>query len=427
MTIPYVAVRGALPCLTIFLSRCAMNKKQVGAWAMFDFANSVYPAVITTAVFSAYYSGFIVGGDDGRGTQLWGWAVSASALIVALTAPLLGAVADRGGARKKFMLFYTGLCLFGVTMFTTLDAGMALQGFVLFVIANVGFESAIVFYNSFLPDIAPREMQGRVSGLGFGVGYAGSALGLLLAVPLVDTIELVWIMVALFFLVFSIPAFLYLPKDEPGEMSVPQAMGWGLTNFRSIVAEVWALKDLRNFLIAFFFYIDGVLTIIVMAGPVAEETFAFTPSESIMLFLIVQLSALAGAFALAKPTDVWGPKTVLNGVLLLWIMAGVSAFFVQDKSVFFGLAVVAGFGLGSVQSASRSYVSLLIPDGRESELFGFYALCGKSSSTVGPILFGTATVMAGGNQRPSFLVITMMFVIGLFLLRRVPNPRVLAS
>jgi UMF1 family MFS transporter len=170
-----------------------------------------------------------------------------------------------------------------------------------------------------------------------------------------------------------------------------------------------------------------VLTIIVMAGPVAEETFAFTPSESIMLFLIVQLSALAGAFALAKPTDVWGPKTVLNGVLLLWIMAGVSAFFVQDKSVFFGLAVVAGFGLGSVQSASRSYVSLLIPDGRESELFGFYALCGKSSSTVGPILFGTATVMAGGNQRPSFLVITMMFVIGLFLLRRVPNPRVLAS
>jgi UMF1 family MFS transporter len=400
-----------------------MDRKQVGAWALFDFANSVYPAVITTAVFSAYYTGTVVGSEGGRGTQMWGWALSTSAIIVALSAPLLGAIADRGGARKKFMMFYTGLCLFGVTMFTTLDAGMAWQGFALFLVANVGFESALVFYNSFLPDIAPPDRQGRVSGLGFGVGYAGSAAGLLLAAPLVDTIELVWVMVAVFFFLFSIPAFLFLPADEPGEMSLGRAAGWGLTNFRAIVAEVWALKDLRNFLIAFFFYIDGVLTIIGMAGPVAEETFAFTRTESILLFLIVQFSALAGAFALAKPADVFGPKPVLQAVIVLWIFAGLSAFFVQDKTVFFGLAVVAGFGLGSVQSASRSYVSLLIPDGRESELFGFYALCGKSSSALGPWLFGTATVLAGGSQRPAFLVITVLFAVGLLLLGRVPNPR----
>ena len=399
-----------------------MDRKQVGAWAMFDFANSVYPAVITTAVFSAFYTGTVVGGEGGRGTQMWGWALSTSAIIVALSAPLLGAIADRGGARKKFMIFYTGLCLFGVTMFTTLDVGMAWQGFFLFLVANVGFESALVFYNSFLPDIAPPDRQGRVSGLGFGVGYAGSAAGLLLAAPLVETIELVWVMVAVFFFVFSIPAFLYLPRDEPGEMSLGEAAGWGLTSFRQIVAEVWALKDLRNFLIAFFFYIDGVLTIIGMAGPVAEETFAFTRTESILLFLIVQFSALAGAFALAKPADVYGPKPVLRAVIVLWIAAGISAYFVQDKTVFFGLAVVAGFGLGSVQSASRSYVSLLIPDGREAELFGFYALCGKSSSALGPWLFGTVTVLAGGSQRPAFLVITALFVVGLILLRRVPNP-----
>ncbi len=399
-----------------------MDRKQVGAWAMFDFANSVYPVVIVSAVFSAYYTGTVVGGDDGRGTQLWGYALSLSALIVALSAPLLGAIADRGGARKKFMLFYTALCLVGVIGFTTLDVGMALQGFVLFVIANVGFESALVFYNSFLPDIAPPEKQGRVSGLGFGVGYAGSAIGLLLVGPLVDTIQLVWLVTAGFFFVFSIPAFLYLPRDEPGDMSVVAAAGWGMTNFRTIVAEVWALKDLRNFLIAFFFYIDGVLTIIGMAGPVAEQTFDFSPREMIGLFLIVQFSALAGAFALAKPSDIWGPKKVLNGVIVLWIVTGVAAYFVQDKTVFFALAVVAGFGLGSVQSASRSYVSLLIPPGKQSEMFGFYALCGKSSSTLGPWLFGTVTVLAGGNQRPSFLVITSLFVIGLILLQRVPNP-----
>ncbi|MBT8488661.1 MAG: MFS transporter [Gemmatimonadetes bacterium] len=404
-----------------------MNKKQVGAWALFDFANSVYPAVITTAVFSGYYTGFVVGGDDGRGTQLWGNAVSLSALIVALTAPLLGAIADRGGARKRFMLFYTGVCLFGVTLFATLDAGMALRGFILFVIANVGFESALVFYNSFLPDIAPPDKQGRISGLGFGVGYLGSAIGLMMAIPLVETIELVWLATAAFFLVFSIPAFVYLPKDEPGGMTVPQAAKWGLTNMASIVGEVWRLKDLRNFLMAFFFYIDGVLTIIVMAGPVAEETFGFGEVERIVLFLVVQFSALAGAFAMAKPTDVAGPKKVLNGVLMLWIVTGLAAFFVQSSTVFFGLAVVAGFGLGSVQSASRSYVSLLIPDGRESEMFGFYALCGKSSSVMGPFLFGTATVLAGGDQRPAFLVLTLLFVIGLVLLQRVPSPHVVGG
>jgi UMF1 family MFS transporter len=404
-----------------------MDRKRVGAWAMFDFANSVYPAVIVTAVYSAYYTEAVVLEGGGRGTQMWGWGLSTSAIIVALSAPLLGAIADRGGARKKFMLFYVALCLLGVLMFTTVQPGMAWRGLILFIVANVGFESALVFYNSYLPDIVPADMQGRVSGLGFGVGYAGSALGLLLAIPLVGEMERVWIMVVAFFLVFSIPAFVLLPKDEPGEMSLAQAAGWGLTNFRVIVAEVWALKDLRNFLMAFFFYIDGVLTIIGMAAPVAQETFDFSPTETIVLFLIVQFSALGGAFALAKPADTLGPKPVLRGVILLWVLCGVSAFFVQDKMLFFGLAVLAGFGLGSVQSASRSYVSRLIPDGRESELFGFYALCGKSSSALGPWLFGMATVVAGGNQRPAFLVITSMFLIGLLLLQRVPNPKVSAT
>jgi len=401
-----------------------MNRKQVGAWALFDFANSAYPAVITTAVFSAYFAGTVVGDEDGRGTMLWGNALSLSALIVALTAPLLGAIADRGGARKKFMMFYTGLCLFGVTMFTTLDAGMAVQGFVLFLVANVGFESALVFYNSFLPDIAPAEVQGRVSGLGFGVGYLGSAIGLMMAIPFVDTIEVVWLLTAGFFLIFSLPAFVFLPADEPGDMSIGRAAAWGLTNFRTIVAEVWRQTHLRNFLLAFFFYIDGVLTIIGMAAIVAERTFAFEGVETIVLFLVVQFSALAGAFALAKPTDVFGPKKVLTGVIMLWILTSIAAFYVESKTVFFGLALVAGFGLGSVQAASRSFVSLLIPQGREAEMFGFYALCGKSSSVVGPFLFGTATALAAGNQRPAFLVLTALFVIGLILLQRVPDPTV---
>ena len=220
-----------------------MNKKQVGAWALFDFANSVYPAVITTTVFSIYYVGTIVGNEGGRGQWWWGLCVAVSALIVAVTAPLLGAIADRGGARKKFMLAYTVICLVGVLLMTTLRPGMVVAGFVIFVIANVGFESALVFYNAYLPDIAPPEKQGWISGLGFGVGYLGSALGLLMVLPFATSrTELVWLLVAAFFLLFSLPAFLYLPPDRAGEMSVPQAARWGITNFPEIVRAVWQLK-----------------------------------------------------------------------------------------------------------------------------------------------------------------------------------------
>jgi UMF1 family MFS transporter len=405
-----------------------VDRKQVGAWAMFDFANSSYSAVVTTAIFPVFYATSVVAGEggvpDGAGEIWLGWADALAAFLVAVSVPLLGAIADRGGGRKKFMLFYTLMCVAGVAMMTTLGPGMALWGLAVFVVAQVGFESAVVFYNAYLPDIAPPDRQGWVSGLGFGVGYFGSAVALVLAIPLANLgVEAIWLMVASFFLIFSMPAFFVLPRDRPGTMSIGAAARWGLGNFKSIVAEVWAVTELRRFLFAFFFYIDAILTIIVFAGVVATETFGFDQQGTIVLFLIVQLSALAGAFALAKPTDVVGPKKVLTGVLLLWIVTCVSVFFITDPRLFYVMAVVGGLGLGSAQAASRAFMASLIPPGRESEMFGFYALCGKSSSIFGPLIFGAATYLAGGNQRPAFLAIAAMFVIGLVLLQRVNDPK----
>jgi UMF1 family MFS transporter len=401
-----------------------MNRKQVGAWALFDFANSVYPAVIQTAVFSMFYAGTIVGNEDGRGTGWWSMSVSTSVLIVALSAPLLGAIADRSGVRKRFMLFFTGLCLAGVLLFTTLEPGMALQGFFFYVVANVGFEGALVFYNAYLPDIVPKEKQGWVSGLGFGVGYLGSILGLVMALSLVDVnIKLVWVATALFFGLFAVPTFLFLPRDARTGMNVGEAAAWGLTNFRQIVGEVLGNRELRRFLLAFFFYIDAILTVIVMAGPFAEVEFGFEPRDAIVLFLVVQFSALAGAFVLAKPTDRYGPKKVLTGTILLWTGVAVAVYFVQSATAFFALAVVAGFGLGSTQAASRAFMSSLIPDGKEAEMFGFYAFCGKSSSIIGPALFGFIATASGGNQRLSALAISVLLIVGLVLLQRVRDPK----
>lgn len=404
-----------------------MNRRQVGAWALYDFANSVFPAVITAVVFVIYFTTTVVGNEAGEGDKWWGFAVSLSALIVALSAPLLGAIADRAGVRKKFMAFYVAMCVSAVAMFTTLGPGTIVAGVILFVIANVGFESSLVFYNAYLPDIVPAEKQGRVSGLGFGVGYVGSAIGLLLALPFARTnIDIVWIMVTVFFVLFSLPAFKYLPRDEPGEMSVRRAALWGVTNFKTVWGEVMKEKELRRFLIAFFFYIDGVLTAIVMTATMADKTFGFTGDELIYLFLAVQVSALVGAFALAKPTDTVGPKKVLSGVLLLWAAIVVSIYFVETKLAFASLVLIGGFGLGSVQAASRAFMASLIPDGRESEMFGFYALCGKSSSVIGPMIFGTISGVTGGNQKLAVMALSVLFVTGWLLLQRVNDPKAAA-
>lgn len=401
-----------------------MNKKQVGAWALFDFANSVFPAVIVAVVFQVYFIEEVVGNEAGRGDAWWGRAVSLSALIVALSAPVLGAVADRAGVRKRFMMFYVAMCVTPVALFVTLGPGMVVYGFVLFVLANVGFESSLVFYNAYLPDIVPKGEQGRVSGLGFGVGYLGSALGLVLALPFATTtIQIVWIMVAAFFIVFAIPSFVYLPEDTEAEMSVGRAAAWGLTSFKELWREVLRERELRRFLLAFFFYIDGVLTAIYMSSTLATTTFGFERDELIYLYLAIQMSALVGAFALAKPTDSLGPKRVVTGVLVMWIAVAFGVYFVESKAAFAVLGMVAGFGLGSVQAASRAFMSSLIPDGRESEMFGFYALCGKSSSVIGPLIFGQVALMTGGNQKLAVMSLSVLFVVGALLLQRVQDPK----
>lgn len=406
-----------------------MNKKQVGAWALFDFANSVYPAVVISVVFQVFYIDTVVGNVDGMGDWWWGRAVSLSAVIVAVSSPILGAIADRAGLRKRFMAFYVMLCVTGVALFTTLGPGMVTWGFVVFVVANVGFEGCLVFYNAYLPDIAPPDKQGWVSGLGFGIGYIGSALGLLLAIPLIATsVDLVWVMVALFFVIFSIPSFLFLPKDEAGDMSVGRAAIWGITGFREIVGEVLREKELRRFLLAFFFYIDGVLTAIYMSSTVASTTFGYTDNERIYLYIGLQIFALIGAFALAKPTDRIGPKKVLTGVLFLWTIVAVGLYFIPDSKAWFAsLALVAGFGLGSVQAASRAFMAALIPEGKAAEMFGFYALCGKSSSVIGPLVFGYIAMTTGGNQRLAVAAISVLFIVGLILLQRVNDPKAVVA
>ncbi len=398
-----------------------LNRSQVAAWVFYDFANSVYPAVITATVYSVYYATYIVGNESGLGDLWWGRVMSVSMLFVALSSPLLGHIADSAGIRKKMLFAYTALCVAAVALLATVDKGMVLRGFMLAVAANIGFEGALVYYNSYLPVIAPPSRRGFVSGLGFGAGYAGSAAGLLMVLPLVaqKRFGLAWLSVSAFFTVFSIPTFLGLPADRSAAKGVLEAAGDAAAGFIEIARDVWRSTALRRFLPAFFLYIDGINTTIYFSAIFASTTLGFTAKDLVYLFLVVQLSALAGALALAKPVDVWGPKRVISMSLLFWTAVAVAAYFVQSKQAFFAIAVLAGSGLGVVQSASRTLMSSLIPAGKEAEHFGFYAFCGKSSSVVGPLLFGAISHGLGGDQRTAILSVAAFYLAGLVLLQRV--------
>ena len=398
----------------------SLNKKHVISWTLFDFANSSYSAVIASVIFPVYYANLIVGNEKGLGDLWWGRVISFSMATVAISSPFLGGIADYGGTRKRFLFVYTSLCIAAITVFSVLDKGMVIEGFILATIANIGMEGGLVFYNSFLPRIAPRQYQGRVSAWGFGVGYAGSIISLLLAIPLIrnNQFEATWLMVSVFFALCSVPAFLFLPGDTKGELSIADAGVKGLRFTIKTLKEIWGKRELKKFLISYLIYEDGVNTVIVFSSIFAATTLGFRPQELIVLYLIVQTTALLGAFVMAKSIDYWGPKRVVMLSLVMWTFVATVAFFVQTKTQFCALASFAGLGLGTIQAATRAMYTQFIPEAREAEYFGIYSLVGKSSAIVGPLIFGLIS-SSFGSQRPAILSVAVFFLVGMIILKTV--------
>lgn len=399
-------------------------KKQIISWCLYDFANSSYSAVIAAVIFPVYYATVIVGNESGFGDMWWGRAISLSMAVVAITSPFLGGIADIADKRKFMLFVYTLLSVVSVSMFSFLQKGMYIEGFALIVLANIGMEGALVFYNSYLPNIEKPERQGRVSAWGFGLGYAGSIFSLLIALWLIrqDSIALVWLATALFFAVFSIPAFLYLPNDKKSSISIINSSVEGFKTTLDTFKQIIKKKNSRRFLLAYFVYEDGVNTVIVFSSIFAATTLNFKTEELIIVYLTVQITALIGSFVMAKPIDVWGAKKVVLISLCLWICVSILAYFVNTKETFFVIASCAGLGLGTVQSASRALFARFIEIGKEAEYFGIYALVGKTSAIIGPLLFGTVSSLYG-SQRPAVLSVGLLFLIGMAILFSVKCPQ----
>ncbi len=405
----------------------SLNKKYIISWTLFDFANSSYSAVIAAVIFPVYYANFIVGNEGGLGDLWWGRAISFSMAIVAFSSPFLGGIADYGGLRKTFLFIYTSICISAVACFSFLDKGMALIGFILIVIANVGMEGGLVFYNSFLPRIASKEFIGRVSAWGFMIGYAGSISALLVSLYFVKSgnFNSVWLTVAAFFGIFSIPAFLFLPGNRKQDSLFNSGIKGFKYTYKTFIG-VFQNRYSFRFLASYFIYEDGVNTVIVFSSIFAAVTLGFNSKELVFLYLIVQATALAGSFIMARPIDFWGPKKVVMLSLLMWVSVAIMAYFIETKTMFWFLASFAGLGLGTIQAASRAFFAQFVPSGKEAEYFGVYSLAGKSSAIIGPLVFGYIS-STFGSQRPAILSVAMFFIIGLIILYNVnggyPNIR----
>ncbi|MEI8135342.1 MAG: MFS transporter [bacterium] len=396
-----------------------LKKSVIAGWSLFDFANSSFAMIMVTFVYPLYYANHIV--TDGRGDLYWGIAMSSSMLLVALIGPALGAVADSTRSKKKVLFTFTFISVLATAATYFLQPGMIVLGALLFILGNAGFEGGIVFYDAFLPEIAPKEKFGKVSGIGFAVGYLGSLVAIIATKDLLIAGKYpeTFLVTAALFGFFATPFFLFVPEARHQAKAyswkiISDSFKGVLTTFRHILKY----RSLAFFLLAFFLYNDAILTVIGFSGLYAKNTLHFETGDLIILFAMVQTVAIVGSLIFGYITDKTGPKLTIMITLFIWLAVVIGAYLTSSVTAFYIVAGVAGLALGSSQSASRSMMATLTPKEHTAEFFGFYdGFCGKASAVIGPLVFGILSANFG--QRQAILSLAVFFVVGLVMMRRV--------
>lgn len=407
------------------------SRRAIWSWALFDWANSPYPTIVTTFVFSAYFAK-AVAENETVGTAQWGWAMGLAGLVIAVLAPLVGAVADHSGRRKPWLAAFSMLTIIATAglWFIAPTPAHVLPALLLVGVSAIAFEMGMVFYNAMLPDVAPRAWLGRVSGWGWGLGYAGglavlvvALVGLVQADPppfgldkaLQEPVRATALVVALWFAVFSLPLFLWTP-DAPKREPLRRALRHGLADLRRLGPTLRAHPTILRFLIARMIYTDGLNTLFAFGGIYAAGTFGMDFAEIILLGIGMNVTAGLGAFVFGWMDDKIGAKPTILLALVCLMVLGAGTLVVQDKLWFWALALPIGLFVGPVQSASRSLMARVAPAECRTEMFGLYALSGKITAFAGPLLLAWATAVAD-SQRAGMATILVLLFAGFWLLR----------
>ena len=424
------------------------RRSRVIAWALYDVANSSFTTLIVTFIYSTYFVGYMSG--TGRDlTSVWTTAVGITAATVALLSPLLGAIADRGGYRKRFLLAFSATCVVATVALSFLEPGRAATAIVVFVIANVAFEMGSAFYDSFLPDLVPQEKIGRVSGLGWGLGYVGGIVALFLALygfvktdsPLYPmfagalglttdagaNVRATTLLVGVWFAAFTIPFIVLVPEPRvTGQRASGSAIAAGFGQLVESFRQIRKYRQIVRLIVARLIYNDGLVVIFALGAVFAQQVYGFSVDETIVFGIVLNIAAGAGAMAFGFLDDrIGGRKTILASLVGL-TAAGTLAVIGQSRATFWAASLVVGLLVGPNQSASRSLLGRFVPDDKEAEFYGFFAFSGKATAFLGPTLYGVLSD-AAGTHRAGMAVTVLFFLIGGLLLLRVDEREGIAA
>jgi len=407
------------------------SKRALGSWALYDWADSAFATTVMAGFFPVFFKQYWAAGMAASESTFWlGLANAASGVLVAVLAPLLGAVADRGGYKKGLLIFFT---LLGVVMTGGLylvGQGMWQWAAMLYLLAGIGFSAGNVFYDALLPDVSSKQHYHRNSALGYALGYLGG--GLLFAANVAATLHPEWFnladaaqaihlsfaSVAVWWLLFSIPLMLWVEENKPGNrQGIGSALREGMQQFVATFHHIRRLRTVWMFLIAYWLYIDGVGTIARMALDYGMAL-GFDASVLISALLITQFVAFPAAVLFGRIGERYGARSGILIGIAIYALLCIFSMFMREAHDFYWLAAVSGLVMGGVQSLSRSLYATLIPQGQAGEFFGFYNMMGKFAAILGPLLMGLVSLITGSN-RLSVLAVLLLFVAGGLLLLRV--------
>jgi UMF1 family MFS transporter len=419
------------------MSKLLGNKKIIRAWTLFDWSNSVYQLSITSAILPAYFIAVAKGDSNGLitffgyeviNTSLYAWAVSASFLFVALFSPLLSSIADYTGRRKLFMQLFTWIGALSCSMLFFFDKTHLELGIIAFTLAGIGYSGGLVFYNAWLPEIAPPGQEDRISARGYALGYTGGIVLLVINLAMIlkpdffgitqdgMAARISFVTVGIWWLGFSQITFYYLPTYTISRRSMRNPVLNGYRELLKVWSEFKTQRQLKIYLAAFFFIMMAVLTVMYMAANFGKKELNLDDQILIPTVLLIQIIGIMGSIGFARFSEKFGNIPALQLSILIWIGICIAAYFVIDSTGFIVLASFVGLVMGGVQSLARSTYTKLLPQTQDhTAYFSFYDVTEKLAVVFGTFLFGLLESVTG-SMRTSILMLGILFVIGFFLL-----------
>ena len=411
------------------------DKRALWSWALYDWANSAFFTIILTFVFAQYFSVSVVQ-DEVKGTEAWGNIVGIAGVFIAILAPILGAIADQSGRRKPWFISFTLLCVVSCAMLWTVtpEQNQFWNAALWVGLGTLGAEFAFIFYNSMLPDLASPARTGRWSGWAWGLGYTGGVLSLIVALygfieadanlfdlnrDNAEHVRATFVLVAVWYLVFALPAFIFVPDRPSTGLGIAAATRAGFRQLKESIAQVRQYKDIVRFLIARMLYTDGLATIFTFGGVYAAGTFNMGSTEVLQFAIALNVTAGLGALGFAWVDDALGGR---NTILLSLIGLGCSALailVVDGATAFWVWGMILGIFVGPLQSASRSHLARIAPPHLQTQMFGLFAFSGKATAFAGPLLVGWVTAVTD-SQRWGMSTILVFLVIGFLLMLTIP-------